>query len=136
MIDAVIFLGEKADNIVVSGLLSIAAGLAVGAVGATSHRRFTVWIGAFGATVGVIVLTAKIADSTTNSGSGSHPGAVFGAFTIAFGAAMVVVAALAGRVLHEPASGDEPPALPAPLAPLPPDPGPADPGPAPAPPGI
>ncbi|HEX4493289.1 MAG TPA: hypothetical protein VH914_18950 [Acidimicrobiia bacterium] len=116
MIDTVIFFGDKAGNVVVAGLLSIAAGLFVGAVGAQSHRRFTVWIGAFGATVGAVLLTGKIADSTTNSGSNSHVGSVFGAFTIVFGAAMVVVAALAARVLREPITGDGAP------APVPPDP--------------
>jgi hypothetical protein len=110
MIDSVIFFGDKANNVVVSGLLSLAAGLFVGAVGAQSHRRFTVWIGAFGATVGAVVLTAKIADSTTSSGSNSHAASVFGAVTIVFGAAMVIVAVLAARVLREPVAGDEPPA--------------------------
>jgi hypothetical protein len=108
MIDTVAFFGEKANNVVVAGLLSVAAGLFVGAVGAQSHRRFTVWIGAFGATVGALVLTFKITDSTTNSGNGSHAASVFGAFTILFGAAMVGVAVLAARALSEPAGGDDP----------------------------
>ena len=109
MVDTVIFLSQKADNIVVAGLLSIAAGLSVGAVGAESHRRFMVWTGAFGATVGAVILTGKISDSATNSGSGSHAGSVFGAFTIVFGVAMILVAVLASRVLREPSTGDAPP---------------------------
>jgi hypothetical protein len=119
MIDTVIFFSTKANNVVVAGLLSVAAGLFVGAVGAQSHRRFTVWIGAFGATVGAVLLTGKITDSTTGSGSGSHAASVFGAFTILFGAAMVGVAVLAGRVLREPVGGDEPraPEPPPPTAP-------------------
>jgi hypothetical protein len=122
MVDTVLFLSAKADNVVVAGLLSVAAGLFVGAVGAQSHRRFTVWVGAFGATVGVLLLTGKITDSTTGSGSNSHAGPVFGAVTIVFGAAMIIVAALAGRVLREPARGNDEPPAPAPdfLPPTPP----------------
>jgi drug/metabolite transporter (DMT)-like permease len=108
MLDAVIFLGQKADNIVVTGLLTLAAGLFVGAVGAQSQRRTTVWFGAIGATLGVVILTTKIADSTTNSGSNSHAASVFGAFTIAFGVVMVVAAFFIARLLHEPTTGDDP----------------------------
>jgi drug/metabolite transporter (DMT)-like permease len=108
MVDTVIFFGTKANNVVVAGLLSVAAGLFVGAVGAQSHRRFTVWFGAFGATVGAVILATKIADSATDSGSNSHAGSVFGVFLLLFGAAMVGVAALAARALREPTTGDQP----------------------------
>ena len=112
MIDTVVFLSQKTDNIVVAGLLSLAAGLSVGAVGASARRRFMVWIGAFGATVGAVILTGKASDSAAGS-SNSHAGSVFGAFTIVFGVAMILVAVLAARVLHEPSTGDAP-SLPAP----------------------
>lgn len=109
MVDMVSFFSAKADSIVVGGLLSVAAGLFVGAVGTQSQRRFTVWMGAFGATVGAVLLTGKIADSTTSSGSGSHAGSVFGAVTIVFGVVMVVVAVFVARALREPTTGDDPP---------------------------
>jgi hypothetical protein len=107
MVDAVIFLGAEAKSIVVAGLLSVAAGLFVGSVGTQSHRRFTVWVGAFGATVGAVLLAGKVTDSTTGGGSNSHTASVFGAFAIVFGVAMVAVAALVARLLREPQTGDD-----------------------------
>ncbi|MDQ1534379.1 MAG: hypothetical protein QOF28_2140 [Actinomycetota bacterium] len=107
MVDAVIFFGAEAKSIVVAGLLSVAAGLYVGSVGTQSHRRFTVWVGAFGATVGAVLLAGKVTDSTTSGGSNSHAASVFGAFAIVFGAAMVAVAVLVARLLREPQTGDD-----------------------------
>jgi uncharacterized membrane protein HdeD (DUF308 family) len=107
MVDAVAFFSAEAKSIVVAGLLSVAAGLFVGSVGTRSHRRFTVWVGAFGATVGAVLLAGKVTDSTTSGGSNSHTAAVFGAFAIVFGAAMVAVAALVARLLREPETGDD-----------------------------
>jgi hypothetical protein len=106
MVDAVTFFGAEAKSVVVAGLLSVAAGLFVGSVGTRSHRRFTVWVGAFGATVGAVLLAGKVTDSTTSGGSNSHTASVFGAFAIVFGAAMVAVAALVARLLREPETGD------------------------------
>ena len=121
MVDAVTFFGAEAKSVVVAGLLSVAAGLFVGSVGTQSHRRFTVWIGAFGATVGAVLLAGKVTDSTTSGGS-SHTASVFGAFAIVFGAAMVVVAALVARLLREPETGDDPAAASTPSPPSDPSP--------------
>jgi hypothetical protein len=120
MLEAVSFLSAEAKSVVVAGLLSVAAGLFVGAVGTRSHRRFTVWVGAFGATVGAVVLAGKVTDSATSGGSNSHAASVFGAFAIVFGAAMVGVAALVARLLREPKTGDDPAAASAPSGPPPP----------------
>jgi hypothetical protein len=122
MVDAVIFFGEEAKSLVVAGLLSVAAGLFVGLVGTQSHRRFTVWVGAFGATVGAVLLAGKITDSTTGGGSNSHTASVFGAFAIVFGAAMVAVAVLVARLLREPEAGDDRAAASTPSNPSPPPP--------------
>ena len=122
MVDAVTFFGLEAKSVVVAGLLSVAAGLFVGSVGTHSHRRFTVWVGAFGATVGAVLLAGKVTDSTTSGGSNSHTASVFGAFAIVFGAAMVAVAALVARLLREPRTGDDRAAASTPSPPLPPPP--------------
>ena len=122
MVDAVAFLGAEAKSVVVAGLLSVAAGLFVGSVGTQSHRRFTVWVGAFGATVGAVLLAGKVTDSTTSGGGNSHAASVFGAFAILFGAAMVAVAALVARLLREPETGDDRAATSAPSDPSPPPP--------------
>jgi hypothetical protein len=126
MVDAVTFFGLEAESVVVAGLLSVAAGLFVGTVGTQSHRRFTVWVGAFGATVGAVLLAGKVTDSTTGGGSNSHTASVYGAFAIVFGAAMVAVAVLVARLLREPETGDDqaPASTPSP---------PSDPSPPPAP---
>ncbi|MDQ1520192.1 MAG: hypothetical protein QOI55_1265 [Actinomycetota bacterium] len=104
---AVVFLGTEAKSVVVAGLLSVTAGLFCGSVGAQSHRRFTVWTGAFLATVGALLLTGKIADAATNDSNGDNAATIFGLCTIAFGAVMVGVALLVGRVLREPPTGDD-----------------------------
>lgn len=119
MVDAVTFLGVEAKSVVVAGLLSVAAGLFVGSVGTQSHRRFTVWVGAFGATVGAVLLAAKVTDSTTSGGSNSHTASVFGAFAIVFGAVMVAVAALVARLLREPETGEDRAAVSTPSPPSP-----------------
>ena len=124
MVDAVTFFGLEAKSLVVTGLLSVAAGLFVGSVGTRSHRRFTVWVGAFGATVGAVLLAGKVTDSTTSGGSNSHAASVFGAFAIVFGAAMVAVAALFARFLREPQTGDDPAAASTPSPPSDPPPPP------------
>ncbi len=120
MVEAVIFLGAEAKSVIVAGLLSVAAGLFVGSVGTQSHRRFTVWVGAFAATVGAVLLAGKVTDSTTSGGSNSHAASVYGAFAIVFGAVMVAVAALVARLLREPATGDDPAAASTPSEPSPP----------------
>jgi hypothetical protein len=117
MVAAVIFFGAETKSLVVAGLLSVAAGLFVGSVGTQSHRRFTVWFGGFGATIGAVLLAGKVTDSTTGGGSNSHTASVFGAFAIVFGVAMVAVAALVARLLREPEAGDD---RAAPSAPSPP----------------
>ena len=122
MVDAVIFFGAEAKSVFVVGLLSVAAGLFVGSVGTQSHRRFTVWVGAFGATVGAVLLAGKVTDSTTSGGGNSHTVSVFGAFAIVFGAAMIAVAALVARLLREPQTGDDPTAASTPSPPSPPPP--------------
>jgi hypothetical protein len=122
MVDAVTFFGAEAKSVVVAGLLSVAAGLFVGSVGTQSHRRFTVWFGGFGATVGAVLLAGKVTDSTTGGGSNSHAASVFGAFAIVFGAAMVAVAVLVARLLREPDTGDDQAAAVMPSDPSPPSP--------------
>jgi hypothetical protein len=108
LVAAIVFFSAQARSLWVTGLVSVAAGLFCGSVGAQAHRRFTVWTGAFISTVGALFLTGKIADSTTNnSGAGnSHTATVFGLFTIIFGVVMIVVAMLVARLLRESMQGD------------------------------
>jgi hypothetical protein len=114
LITAIEMFSVESRNAVVTGVLSIAAGLFCGTVGAQSHRRFMVWTGAFLATGGAIILSYKVTDAAVDvNDSSGHAATVFGLFTMLFGAAMVVVGALVARVLREPAGGDEvpPPAV-------------------------
>jgi hypothetical protein len=100
----------ESSNVVVAGLLSVTAGLFLGSVGTQSHRRFTVWTGAFIATVGALILTGKITDSAVSDGNGENAATIFGLCTIAFGGLMVGVAFLVARLLREPPTGDDDPA--------------------------
>ncbi len=105
---AIYFFGLGANNAAVAGAASVAAGLFCGAVGTQSHRRFTVWTGAFLATLGAVLFAGQITDSAIDDG-GEHGAVVFGVTAIAFGAAMVVVASGTARLLREPIDGDDEP---------------------------
>jgi hypothetical protein len=129
LVTAIEMFSAEANNVVVTGLVSLAAGLFCGSVGAQSHRRFMVWTGAFLATVGAIVLSFKVTDSTVGGDDPSDNAAtIFGAITIAFGVVMVAVGALVGRLLREPPRGDDPPDANEPASLFPPDDGKRDAG--------
>jgi hypothetical protein len=105
---AVYFFGVEANNAAVAGAVSVAAGLFCGAVGTQSHRRFTVWTGAFLATIGAALLAGQLTSSTVDDGD-ANGATVFGITAIVFGAAMVAVAIVTARFLREPTDGDDEP---------------------------
>jgi hypothetical protein len=109
---AVSALGSEADSVYVGALLSVAAGLFAGAVGARTHRRFTVWWGAFFATVGALLFAGQITDDTAGGDDGDNIATVFGLLAVVFGLVMVTLALAVRQVLGEPAAGDDEPVRP------------------------
>jgi uncharacterized membrane protein HdeD (DUF308 family) len=107
LVYAIVFLGIESDNVLVAGVLSVAAGLFCGSIGTQAHRRFTVWFGAFFATVGALLVAGKLTADAVND-NGDNTGYLFGAFTIGFGLLMAAVALVTARVLREPPNGDDP----------------------------
>jgi hypothetical protein len=108
LIFAIYFFATEANNAAVAGAVSVAAGLFCGAVGTQSHRRFTVWTGAFLATIGAALLAGQLTSSTVDSGD-DNGATVFGITAIVFGAVMVAVAFVTARFLREPVDGDDEP---------------------------
>jgi hypothetical protein len=102
---AVIFFGAEAENAAVAGIVSVAAGLFIGSVGAQSQRRFTVWTGAFFATVGALLVAGEISSDAVGDDNDGE-GVVFGVITIAFGVVMTVIATFVARLLSEPAEDE------------------------------
>jgi uncharacterized membrane protein HdeD (DUF308 family) len=112
---AIVFLGIESDNVLVAGVLSVAAGLFCGSIGTQGHRRFTVWVGAFFATVGALLVAGKLAADATDD-DGENAGYVFGAITIGFGVLMSANALVVARMLREPPQGDDEEPTPRPVA--------------------
>ena len=91
------------------GLLTLGVGLFVGATGVVRQRRFTTWAGAFGATIGVVIVSADLTDRAVDL-NGSSPATKIGTAFALFGVAWVLAAMAVGRVLNEPDDRESPPA--------------------------
>lgn len=101
-----VMLGVELEEVVVIGLVTVAAGVLVGWSGIAGRRRFTVWFGAFVATVGVLLVSGDITDRSLGD-DGENLGIVFGVIAMAFGAAAAAGAVYLGRALGEPEHGDD-----------------------------
>jgi hypothetical protein len=106
VVPLVVGVASLADEIeqVGVGILSIALGLALAAIGANGLRRFTTWLGAGGVVFGLLLLIDEaVGDSATGSGIAA----------IIVGAAVVFGAQLLAEVINEPdeiadTDGDDP----------------------------
>ena len=111
-------LGADVENVYAVGIFVALAGLAIGLAGSLGRRRGTSYVGAAILLVGALVVVGK---GTSDSASGDGSAAVFGAFALAAGAALLLIGVLVAGATHEPLDGGEP----VPEEPPPPDPGPA-----------
>jgi hypothetical protein len=100
-----VMLGVELEEIVAIGVLTSAAGVLVGWSGIAGRRRFTVWFGAFVATVGVLLVAGDVTDRTIGDDD-ENGGVIFGVIAMAFGAAAAAGAVFLGRALGEPEHGD------------------------------
>ena len=105
--NAAIAFGAKTEDLTGGGLIAIIAGLVVGWAGTFGQRRFTIWYGAFLATVGAILISADLSDSTVND-DGDYAALIVGVIFLLVGLAWVTVSILIAKVLKEPANGDDP----------------------------
>jgi hypothetical protein len=111
-------LGGEVDDVYVTALFVVIAGLAIGLAGSIGRRRLTSYLGAIVLLGGVVTVVGQLTEDTT---SGDDAAALlFGVFGLLGAAALVVVGVLIASRFGEPVDGGEPARpLPAP-APVPP----------------
>ena len=80
------------------GLLAMAAGFVLGAVGFLSRRRFTTWFGGFLASVGAIVIAGDVSPLEDAADSDSPDLISSGLIVALFGVIVVAIAFLVARL--------------------------------------
>ena len=80
------------------GLLAMAAGFVLGAVGYLSRRRFTTWFGGFLASVGAIVIAGDVSPLEDAADSDSPDLISSGLIVALFGVIVVAIAFLVARL--------------------------------------
>jgi hypothetical protein len=91
-------LGEASESAIVGGLLAVAAGFVLGAVGFLSRRRFTTWFGGFLASVGAIVIAGDVSP-LEDAADSDNPDLISSGLIVAlFGVIVVAIAFLVARL--------------------------------------